>query len=108
MGHDAATLAGLLSGAGFIAPEEETAELLKCAAGDPQLLDSLIARRLTGEPLAWITGSISFCNLEIRVDPASTSHAGTARHSPGAPSYACRQRGPRSTCARGAERLPGP
>ena len=69
MGHDAATLAGLLSGAGFIAPEEETAELLKCAAGDPQLLDSLIARRLTGEPLAWITGSISFCNLEIRVDP---------------------------------------
>jgi release factor glutamine methyltransferase len=69
MGHDAATLAALLAGAGFIAPEEETAELLKCAAGDPQVLDALIARRLTGEPLAWITGRISFCNLEIRVDP---------------------------------------
>jgi release factor glutamine methyltransferase len=69
MGHDSATLAALLSGAGFIAAEEETAELLKCAAGDAQLLDALIARRLTGEPLAWITGRISFCNLEIRIDP---------------------------------------
>src|SRR3989442_2415948 len=69
MGHDPTTLAALLSGAGFIAAEEETAELLRCAAGDAQVLDSLIARRLTGEPLAWITGRISFCNLEIRVDP---------------------------------------
>jgi release factor glutamine methyltransferase len=69
LGHDPATLAALLSGAGFIAAEEETAELLKCAAGDAQVLDSLIARRLTGEPLAWITGRISFCNLDIRVDP---------------------------------------
>ena len=69
MGHDPATLAAILSGAGFIAAEEETAELLECAAGDDELLDALIARRLTGEPLAWITGRISFCNLEIRVDP---------------------------------------
>ena len=69
MGHDPATLAVLLSRAGFIAAEEETAELLKCAAGDAKVLDSLITRRLTGEPLAWITGRISFCNLEIRVDP---------------------------------------
>jgi len=69
MVHDPATLAALLSGAGFIAAEEETAELLKCAAGDAQVLDSLIARRLTGEPLAWITGRISFGDLEIRVDP---------------------------------------
>jgi release factor glutamine methyltransferase len=69
MSHDAATLVALLSGAGFIAPEEETAALIKCAAGDAQRLDSLIARRLTGEPLAWIIGRISFCNLEIRVDP---------------------------------------
>ena len=28
-----------------------------------------VARRLTGEPLAWITGSVSFCGLEIGVDP---------------------------------------
>ncbi|TME81503.1 MAG: HemK family protein methyltransferase [Chloroflexi bacterium] len=69
VGHDPATLAAILSGAGFIAAEEETAELLECAAGDDERLDALIARRLTGEPLAWITGRISFCNLEIRVDP---------------------------------------
>ena len=28
-----------------------------------------MARRLTGEPLAWITGWSSFCGLQIRVDP---------------------------------------
>jgi len=66
--HDAATLAAILSGAGFIAAQEEAAELLACAAGDDEVLDALIARRLTGEPLAWIIGRISFCNLEIRVD----------------------------------------
>ena len=69
MGHDAATLGAILSGAGFIAAQEEAAELLACAAGDDEVLDALIARRLTGEPLAWITGRTSFCKLEIRVDP---------------------------------------
>jgi release factor glutamine methyltransferase len=64
-----ATLAALLSSAGFIAPEQEADELLACAAGDVELLDSLVARRLTGEPLAWIIGRVSFCGLEIRVDP---------------------------------------
>jgi release factor glutamine methyltransferase len=67
--RDPATLAGVLSRAGFIAAEEETAELIEAAAGDAERLDSLIARRLTGEPLAWITGRVSFCGLDIRVDP---------------------------------------
>jgi release factor glutamine methyltransferase len=58
-----------LAGAGFVAAEEEARELLDRAAGDLELLDSLVARRLTGEPLAWITGTVSFCGLEIRVDP---------------------------------------
>jgi len=66
---DASALATVLSKAGFIAAEDEAAELLACAAGDRQRLDSLVARRLTGEPLAWITGRTSFCGLEIRVDP---------------------------------------
>jgi release factor glutamine methyltransferase len=69
VGYDAATLAAILSGAGFIAAQEEAADLLACAAGDDEVLDTLIARRLTGEPLAWITGRTSFCKLEIRVDP---------------------------------------
>jgi release factor glutamine methyltransferase len=67
--HQPATITALLSSAGFIAAEEEAAELLACAGGDGELLDTLLARRLSGEPLAWITGRISFCGLEIRVDP---------------------------------------
>jgi release factor glutamine methyltransferase len=39
------------------------------AAGDAGVLDSLVARRLKGEPLAWITGGVSFCGVDIRVDP---------------------------------------
>jgi release factor glutamine methyltransferase len=66
---DLEVLAAQLSGAGFVAAEEEADELLACAAGDVELLDSLVGRRLSGEPIAWITGSVSFCGLEIRVDP---------------------------------------
>jgi release factor glutamine methyltransferase len=69
MANDLAALAALLSGAGFVAAEEEAVELLACAAGDVELLESLVRRRLTGEPLAWITGSVLFCGLRIRVDP---------------------------------------
>jgi len=62
-------LTGRLARAGFIAAEDEANELLARAAGDGDLLDSLVARRLTGEPLAWITGKVSFCGVEIRVQP---------------------------------------
>jgi release factor glutamine methyltransferase len=65
---DAAALATRLSGAGFISAEDEAAELLAAAAGNVEHLDSMVARRLTGEPLAWITGKVSFCGVEIRVD----------------------------------------
>jgi len=66
---DLAALAALLSRAGFIAAAEEADELLACAAGDVDRLDALVARRLTGEPLAWITGRVSFCGVDVRVDP---------------------------------------
>jgi release factor glutamine methyltransferase len=69
MPNDLEALAALLSGAGFVAPEEEADELLACAAGDIGLLDSLVGRRLTGEPLGWITGRVSFCGLEMCVYP---------------------------------------
>ncbi len=67
--NDHEVLTALLSCAGFVAAEEEAHQLLARAAGDVELLDSLVGRRLTGEPLAWITGSTSFCGLEIRIDP---------------------------------------
>ena len=65
---DPQALAELLADAGFVAADEEADELLARAAGDTELLEALVERRLTGEPLAWITGSVSFCGLEIRVD----------------------------------------
>jgi release factor glutamine methyltransferase len=67
--NDHEALAAQLAAAGFVAAEEEAEELLARAAGDAELLDSLVERRLTGEPLAWITSKVEFCGLEIRVDP---------------------------------------
>jgi release factor glutamine methyltransferase len=65
---DPESLRALLAREGFIAADEESAQLLAYARGDRELLDAAVRRRLTGEPLAWITGSVWFCGLEIRVD----------------------------------------
>ena len=64
-----AALTRVLSAAGFVAADEEADELLARAGGDGRLLDSLVERRLAGEPLAWITGKVLFGGIEIRVDP---------------------------------------
>jgi release factor glutamine methyltransferase len=66
---DRDALAALLGGAGFVAAQEEADQLLARARGDDVLLAALVARRLTGEPLAWIVGSVWFCGVEVRVDP---------------------------------------
>jgi release factor glutamine methyltransferase len=57
-----------LEDGGFVAAAEEAAELRTRAAGDAALLEVLVARRLTGEPLAWITGTAEFCGVTLRVD----------------------------------------
>jgi release factor glutamine methyltransferase len=70
--YDQASLTALLAGAGFVAPEEEAAELLACVGQDDDegaRLEALVSRRLTGEPLAWVTGTTTFCDLQIRVEP---------------------------------------
>ena len=54
-------LVAVLARAGFVAADEEAEELRAAAGDDAELLDALVARRLTGEPLAWITGSVEFC-----------------------------------------------
>ncbi|MDQ6783318.1 MAG: HemK family protein methyltransferase [Actinomycetota bacterium] len=66
---DFESLARLLACSGFVAAEDEAEELLAGAAGNVGLLETNVERRLTGEPLAWITGGVTFCGLEIRVDP---------------------------------------
>jgi release factor glutamine methyltransferase len=64
-----ASLTALLAHEGFISAGEEAQELLAFVAGDDALLDAAVRRRLTGEPLAWITGRVSFCGIDVRVDP---------------------------------------
>lgn len=66
---DPEALAEVLADGGFVAPEEEAGELLAAAGGDAARLDALLARRLTGEPLAWITGTVRFAGVDVRVDP---------------------------------------
>jgi release factor glutamine methyltransferase len=58
-----------LAAGGCIDPAAEADALLDAsrAGGDP--LEELIARRLAGEPLGWITGWVRFCDARVRVDP---------------------------------------
>ena len=60
-------IARTLAGAGCVAPQDEAAELLHAAEGGADL-DAMLARRVRGEPLAWIVGSTVFCGTRIRVD----------------------------------------
>ncbi|HVC03470.1 MAG TPA: HemK family protein methyltransferase [Candidatus Acidoferrales bacterium] len=62
-------LTELLAREGFLAADDEAAALTMRAGGDADLLQGLVARRLTGEPLAWIVGTATFCDLTVRVDP---------------------------------------
>lgn len=58
-----------LARAGFLAPVAESAELAAAADGDEGRLADLVARRTTGEPLAWITGTAVVCGETIVVHP---------------------------------------
>ena len=58
-----------LAAAGFVAAEEEAGILTAAADGDPGRLETLVARRLTGEPLAWIVGHTEFAGHQVSVLP---------------------------------------
>ena len=58
-----------LARAGCVAPEEEAVELWQAASGDDSGFAALVARRTTGEPLAWITGTVTFCGAVLTVLP---------------------------------------
>jgi release factor glutamine methyltransferase len=66
---DHAAVARTLAEAGCIAAGEEARELIAAAGGDAALLADMVARRAGGEPLAWVTGSIVFCGIELSVEP---------------------------------------
>ena len=54
--------------AGCVAADEE-AVLLLATDPDPNTLDAWLARREQGEPLAWITGTMTFCGRTLHVVP---------------------------------------
>jgi release factor glutamine methyltransferase len=58
-----------LSRAGCVAADEEAAELADAAAGDMARLATQLHRRLAGEPLAWVTGRVTFGDRVLRIDP---------------------------------------
>jgi release factor glutamine methyltransferase len=66
---DRETVTALLSVAGCIAPAEEADELIRAAAGDRDVLAAIVARRTDGEPLAWLTGSMTFADVTLIVEP---------------------------------------
>lgn len=54
---------------GSIAPDQE-ADILLIASGEGAgPIDALVARRLQGEPIAWIAGWTEFCGVRIGVAP---------------------------------------
>lgn len=65
---DRGRLAALLEARGSVAGAEEADELLRAAGGGEHHLDVLVARRLRGEPLAWVCGSVEVGGLRLRVD----------------------------------------
>ena len=62
------SVASRLAAAGCVAADEEAIELI-AAATTPTELDALVARRASGEPLAWVVGSMDFCGLRLAVHP---------------------------------------
>jgi len=58
-----------LARGGFVAPDAEVDALLEASSEGVGPIEDLLARRLLGEPLAWVTGWVRFCGLRVRVDP---------------------------------------
>ncbi len=58
-----------LAAGGCVDPAAEADALLDASNAGVEPLEELLARRLAGEPLAWIIGWVRFCDARVRVDP---------------------------------------
>ena len=67
--HGLESLIDQLARAGFLAASGEAEQLMTFAGDDAVVLARAVERRLTGEPLAWITGSTVFGGHRIAVAP---------------------------------------
>jgi release factor glutamine methyltransferase len=59
----------MLVQAGCVAASDESDELIQAAAGDLDVLADLVTRRTNGEPIAWLTGAVTFCGIKLVVTP---------------------------------------
>ncbi len=62
-------VAGALAEGGSVAPDAEAQALLRATSEGVGPIEELLERRLGGEPMAWITGSVRFCGVRVLVDP---------------------------------------
>ncbi|MEA2554722.1 MAG: release factor glutamine methyltransferase [Actinomycetota bacterium] len=69
MEFDRVSVTQVLAQAGSIAAPQEADELIRAAEGDADVLNDLISRRTKGEPIAWLTGAITFCGVSVIVAP---------------------------------------
>jgi release factor glutamine methyltransferase len=69
MSEERLRVVAALAEGGCVAPAEEADALFLASSEGVGRIEDLVARRLHGEPLAWITGSVLFCGVRILVDP---------------------------------------
>jgi release factor glutamine methyltransferase len=69
MTDERASVLDALAAGGSVEPGAEADALLEAADDGVGPIDRLLARRLDGEPLPWITGWVWFCDERILVDP---------------------------------------
>ena len=69
MSEERTSVIRALAEGGCVVPTAEADNLLTAAREGVVPIEELVRRRLRGEPLAWITGSVTFCGLRVRVDP---------------------------------------
>jgi release factor glutamine methyltransferase len=58
-----------LAEGGCVAPDAEADALFRARGEGVGPIEELVARRLRGEPLPWVTGYVRFCGVRIHVDP---------------------------------------
>jgi release factor glutamine methyltransferase len=69
MDLDRSSVSRTLAAAGCISPDTEADELIAAADGDGAVLSDLVSRRSEGEPVAWLVGSVRFCDERVTVSP---------------------------------------
>jgi release factor glutamine methyltransferase len=65
---DRAQVVSALAWGGSVAAEAEADALIAASRDGAGGVEELLARRLDGEPLAWIVGSLEFCGIRLRID----------------------------------------